>query len=238
MELVKTLWTAEDKKDFLDYLKSFSNTQKIDWARRILNTQLDLLCLPTKKVHEIANYIYKGNYTSFLDLNIFDNYESIAIYGMIISKINDFDLMITYMKHYMDVMENWAHVDLLSLHNINDSYKNHYLALSSTCLKDSRIFVRRLGLMILFQMIDDPSVLIIIFDALLFLEDEDAYYVIMMAGWLLSEAIIKYKDKTLMFLSKHPNLNKKIVNKGIQKCRESRRLSQDEKDFLLSFKRK
>ena len=237
MELVKTLWKAEDKKDFLDYLTSLSNTKNIDWARRILNTQLDLLCLPTKKVHEIENHIYKGNYTSFLDLNIFDNYESIAIYGMILSKINDFDLMITYMKRYMDVMENWAHVDLLSF-NIHDSNKNQFIALSNTCLKDSRIFVRRLGLMILFQMIDDPSVLNIIFESLIYLDQEDAYYVIMMGGWLLSEAIIKYKDKTLLFLSKHPDLNKKIVNKGIQKCRESRRLSQEEKDFLLAFKRK
>lgn len=237
MELVKTLWTDEDKKPFLDYLTSFSNTDKIDWARRILNTQLNVLCLPTKKVHEIANQIYKGNHTSFLDLNMFCNYESIAIYGMIMSKINDFNLMTTYMKRYMDVMENWAHVDLLSF-NIHDSNKSQFLTLSTTCLQDSRIFVRRLGLMILFQMIDDPSTLNIIFEALIYLEQEDAYYVIMMAGWLLSEAIIKYKDKTLMFLSKHPNLNKKIVNKGIQKCRESRRLSQEEKDFLLAFKLK
>jgi 3-methyladenine DNA glycosylase AlkD len=70
------------------------------------------------------------------------------------------------------------------------------------------------------------------------LEAESAYYVIMMAGWLLSECIIKYKDQTLDFLANTSGLNQKIVNKGIQKCRESRRLTDEEKDELIQYKKK
>lgn len=58
-----------------------------------------------------------------------------------------------------------------------------------------------------------------------------------MVGWLLSECIILYKEQTLKFITTTKDLNKKIVNKDIQKCRESRRLTQVEKDELISYKR-
>ena len=237
MELIKSLWTENDKPLFLAYLKSFEQKDKESWARNILNTKLELLCLPTKTIYYIVDEIYKGNYQSFLDLEIFNNYESIAIYGKLVSKIDDFELLTLYLNRYTFVMENWAHCDLLSF-NINKSNKEQFLALSDHYLQDEKVFTRRLGLMILFQMVKDESVLPIIFNKLKELNQENEYYVIMMAGWLLSECIIKYKDQTLDFLSTTKDLNKKIVNKGIQKSRESRRLTQAEKDQLLPYKRK
>lgn len=237
MELNKKLWINEDKQLFISHLENYQRKEKEAWARKILNTKLDLLVLPTKVVHDIANDIFKGNYRSFLDLQIFSSYESIALYGMILSKIQDFKEMSHYLEIYLNVMENWAHCDLLSL-PISSKNKNDFLLLSEKYLTDPRTFVRRLSLMILFQMIQDETVLSIVFDRLLRLKNEDEYYVIMMAGWLLSECIILYKNKTLEFINNTTDLNKKILNKGIQKCRESRRLSQEEKDSLLKYKRK
>ncbi|MFA7076781.1 MAG: hypothetical protein WC152_08990, partial [Candidatus Izemoplasmatales bacterium] len=65
-------------------------------------------------------------------------------------------------------------------------------------------------------------------------EDEE-YYLIMMAGWLLCECIIRYQEKSLIYLEKY-NINPKMINKGIQKCRESLRLSKETKDYLLKYK--
>ena len=145
--------------------------------------------------------------------------------------------MVHYLSIYTDVMENWAHCDLLSF-KIQALNQKKFLVLSEIYLSDQRLFVRRLGLMILFQMVKDESVLPIIFDRLKKLEHETEYYVIMMAGWLLSECIIQYRDLTLDFLNREKKLNDKIVNKGIQKCRESRRLTEIEKEQLLAYKRK
>ena len=172
-----------------------------------------------------------------MDLKIFSNYESIAIYGKLISRIENFDLMVHYLSIYTDVMENWAHCDMLSF-KIKALNQKKFLALSEIYLSDQRLFVRRLGLMILFQMVKDESVLPLIFDRLKKLEQETEYYVVMMAGWLLSECIIRYRDLTLDFLNREKKLNHKIVNKGIQKCRESRRMTEEEKDQLLAYKRK
>jgi hypothetical protein len=60
----------------------------------------------------------------------------------------------------------------------------------------------------------------------------------MMAGWLLSECIIRYREQSLNFLNSEKDLNQKIVNKGIQKCRESRRMTEKDKEQLLPYKRK
>ncbi len=236
MNLIKNQWTKDDIKPFLAYLKTFQNKEKEAWARKILNTKLDLLVIPSKRLGEITREIAKGNLKSYLDLEIFDFYEGIAIYGILLTKIPDFDDMLPYLTKYLHVMENWAHCDLLSL-PITPQNRNRFLELSDAYLHDSRVFVRRLSLMILFQMIKDEDILEIIFDHLLELKTEQAYYVIMMAGWLLCECILLYKDTTLAFIQSNPSLNAKIVNKGIQKCRESRRLTPLEKDQLLVYKR-
>lgn len=235
MELNKTLWQDEDRETFTSFLASFKQPHKVEWAKKILNTKLELLAMPTKNVHHIAHDICLGNYESFLELRLFNTYESIAIYGMIVTKIKDFDRMAHYLDVYLDVMENWAHCDLLSF-NINEQNKDHFLVLSSIYTHDNRLFVRRLGLMILFQMLNDTTVLPIIYHTICTLDQENEYYVIMMAGWLLSECIIKYKDQTLSFIKETKHINKKIIHKAIQKCRESRRLSQQEKDDLLQYK--
>lgn len=237
MNLNKSDWTREDGDAFSVYLKSCAQHEKIHWARKILNTNLELYAIPSPRMKAIAEEIRIGNVQSFLDLKLFCSYESIAIYGMLLTKLKPFNLMVSYLDVYKGVMENWAHVDLLSF-QITQENKSDFLDLSNRYLQSDKPFVRRLGLMILFQMLDDNKVLPIVYHSILQLEEESAYYVIMMAGWLLSECIIKYKDQTLDFLAKTATLNHKIVNKSIQKCRESRRLTVKEKDELIQYKKK
>jgi len=235
MELNKNLWTEADRVPFLSYLKTFEQPSKVDWGRRILNTNLPLLAMTTKSLDDMVKSIFKGNYLSFLELEVYDYYESIAIAGKLICKITDFNVMRTYLDRYSLVMENWAHCDLLSF-DITPNSQHRFIELSQTYATSTRPFIRRLSLMILFQMVKNPPVLPVIYKALLNLKDETEYYVIMMAGWLLSECIILYKADTLAFISKE-NMNPKVVNKGIQKCRESRRLTLEEKDALSIYKR-
>ena len=65
---------------------------------------------------------------------------------------------------------------------------------------------------------------------------ETEYYVNMACAWLLAECFIKFRNETLHFLEQN-TLNDFIVNKGIQKCRDSFRVSDEDKDLLLKFKR-
>lgn len=235
MTLNLPYWTEAERNPFLTHLKSLEQPQTIDWARKILNTKLPLLAMSTKTMDSLVKEIHKGNFLSFLDLQIDDYYESIAIQGKLITKIKDFDLMKRYLDRYGTVMENWAHCDLLSF-DIHPENQLKIVELSYSYRHSTQPFIRRLSLRILFQMVKDTLILPIIYEALLALEDEQDYYVIMMAGWLLSECIIQHKEPTISFIQ-NQKLNPKVVNKGIQKCRESLRLSKAEKDDLLIYKR-
>ena len=89
---------------------------------------------------------------------------------------------------------------------------------------------------ILFYFIVDDNYINKIFDLLNCFGNEDHYYVNMMNSWLLSECFIRQREKALAYL-KNNKLNKFTLNKGIQKCRESRRVSIEDKDMLLKYKR-
>jgi hypothetical protein len=58
----------------------------------------------------------------------------------------------------------------------------------------------------------------------------------MAQAWLISEAYVKYPHITLTYLKKS-HLDKWTFNKGIQKIRESLRVSKETKDMLNKLKR-
>lgn len=64
----------------------------------------------------------------------------------------------------------------------------------------------------------------------------DAYYVRMAQAWALSICFVKCRDKTLEFL-RHDQLDTWTHNKAIQKCRESLRVSAEDKALLQRLKR-
>ena len=58
----------------------------------------------------------------------------------------------------------------------------------------------------------------------------------MAQAWLISMMFIKFREKTLDYL-KENTLDNWIQNKAIQKIRESTRVSKEDKNFILIFKR-
>ncbi len=233
MELTRTNWNKNDIKEFNDYLKTFENIEKREWSTNLLRTNLPVLCIKTNVMKDIIDKISNGNYLEFLDLMIWEYYENSAINGFLICKIKDFDLMKKYLDIYGSKADNWATCDLLTF-DIKDNEEN-FFALAKQYSKDDYPFKRRIGMSILFNFIDNNNYIDEIFKLLDNFKDEEHYYVNMMNAWLLSECIIKQKDKTLKYLKNH-NLNKFTINKGIQKCRDSHRLSKEEKDDLLKYK--
>lgn len=107
--------------------------------------------------------------------------------------------------------------------------------LSKKYLSSEKPFVRRVGVNIYFALIEDQTYLDKTFEMLNSLKNETEYYVNMSGAWLLSECYTKHRDKTLNFFKTH-NTNAFIINKGISKCRDSFRVSKDDKEMLIQFK--
>lgn len=230
----KQNWTKKDIEDFYNFLEANKNQDKVEWTRKIINTNFPLLAIKTPVIKEIAKQISKGNFISFLEQKPFKYYDSLAICGFLIAKINDFDSMVKHLMVFSKAIDNWANCDLLKF-NIKN-YEENYFALSKKLLSSQLVFERRIGVIILFEFVKKNEYLEKIFDCLNSLFDEKEYYVNMACAWLVCELFIKQRDKTLKFLQTN-SLNTFVVNKAISKCRDSYRVSEQDKQMLLNFKK-
>lgn len=234
MNLIKEKWTKDDKKEFLKYLETYKNEDKIDWSKRLLNTKMDVLAIKTADIKSIAKEIDKGNYFSFLDLEIYDYYESMAISGFLITGIKDFETKKAYLDKYIERIDNWASCDLLSFNFKGDEDKYYQLAINY--VSNKKPFIRRVGLNILFKLITNDYYLNQIYKVMNSLYDETDYYVNMMNAWLFCECFIKRREETIKFLKTH-QLNKFTINKGISKCHDSYRVSKEDKEMLTKYRK-
>ena len=235
MKLTKEKWLKTDIEPFLEYLKSFSKgEEKSVWEKRIVNTKLPCLAVPSTKINAVVNSIYKGNYISFLNLNIWENHSTTLIFGKLLSKIKDFKILKPYLINYSQKADNWSTIDCLKFkfnNNVND-----FIQLSKQLIQSPYIFSRRLALIILLKLLSFENCTDIIFDMLNNLSNETEYYVNMAGAWLLAECMTKYRELTLNYYSTSKT-NDFIINKSISKCRDSFRISKEDKQFLLNFKR-
>ena len=233
MNLNLEKWASKDGKQFNIYLESLRDPEKIEWSKKILNTEMSVLAIPTPIIKNIANQISKGNFLSFLELELNNYYENTAINGYLITKIYDFKLMKKYLDKYVLKIDNWASCDLLSF-KIKDN-EEVFFDLALEYLNNKKPFVRRVGLNIIFCYIDNDIYISRVFSVMNSLYSEEHYYVNMMNAWLFCECFIKRREMTLAFLKNH-KLNKFTINKGISKCRDSYRVSLDDKELLLKYK--
>lgn len=236
MELIRDHWTSQDGKEFQNYLLSLSKGKdKGDWEQRIINTKMPCIAVPSKEVGDIVKKIAKGNFMEFIDLWIWEYFTNTSIIGNLICKIKDFDLFKKYLTQYISKCDNWATCDCLRL-PVNDKNKQQFFELSKEYIHSAMPFTRRLGITILFKLVDDDKYIDEIFNILNSFEDEKDYYVNMVNAWLVAECFTKQREKTLNFLQTH-KLNKFTINKGISKCRDSFRISQEDKDMLVKFRK-
>ncbi|NCB48037.1 MAG: DNA alkylation repair protein [Clostridia bacterium] len=235
MNLIKEHWTQKDVENFKTYLLSFSKgAEKGLWEQRIINTKLPCIAVPSPVVKDITKEISKGNFIQFLDFWVWDNFTHTSVNGGLICKIKDFVVMKKYLLEYANKIDNWASCDLLKF-KITPKNKELYYNLSQECIMSSKPFVRRLGVKILFNFIADNNYIDKIFNILNSFEMETEYYVNMINAWIFAECFTKQREKTIKFLDSH-KLNKFTINKGIQKCRDSFRVSKEDKEMLLKYK--
>ena len=233
MELIKINWTKEDGIEFIKYLESLKREEKIEWTKKIVNTNMKVLAIKSPELNSIIRKIKKGNFLSFLDLNLNNYYENTIINGNLISAIIDFEVMKKYLDNYSKKIDNWASCDTLKFNVKNNEEK--FMDLSREYVKSDLLFVRRIGMLILFKFIKNDNYINEVYNRLNEFEKENEYYVNMINAWLVCELFIKRRDTTLEFL-KNNRLNKFTINKAISKCRDSYRVSDEDKKLLLEYR--
>ena len=233
MNLVIDKWTKENVDEFHEYLYSLRREEKIEWTKNIVCTKMDTLAILLPDLKKLAKEIYKGDYESYLDLMPHKYFESLITNAFLISLIKDFKVQIKYINKLIKYIDSWSVTDTLKF-----SIKNHedeYFEYSIKLTQSREIYARRTGVRILFSYVRLNDYVDRVFEVVDTLKNEDEYYVNMALAWLLCELMIKQRDKTLAYLKNH-NLNRFTINKMISKCRDSFRVSKEDKEFLLQYK--
>lgn len=231
MDLVKDEWTKKDISEFNRYLEKIKREDKIEFTKRIVNTNMKVLGIEIPTLRKISKEIGKGNYISYLDKFNNKYYENTLVNAILINNINDIELK----KHYLSrqTIDNWSTVDILKF-NIKGREKD-YLKLSKEYLRDEKSFNRRIGVRILFNYTKNDN-LDEIFKIINSLYDEKEYYVNMAVAWLMCEIVINNREKAFKYFENH-KLNDFTINKTISKCRDSFRVSKEDKELLLKYKK-
>lgn len=237
MNLTKSRWTVSDIPEYLSYLETLSKgKEKAEWEQRIVNTSLPCLAIPSTEIDRIAREIYKGDYISYLNLNIWNNHSATLIYGKILNKIKDYDTLTRYLVPYSERADNWSTIDCLKF-KFSDTTIPKFIELSKSLIHSKHTFSRRLSLIILLKLLSVYDCTDLVFEILDSLYGESEYYVNMAGAWLLAECMTRYRDKTIEYYTIVKS-NTFIVNKSISKCRDSYRVTKEDKEYLLQFKQK
>lgn len=234
MELNRQIWDKKSIEELEQYLNTLSRPNKVAWTRNIIRTSMPLLAIESNKLRDIAKEIHKGNFLSFLDNCTYSNYEITIICGYLLNYEKDFETIKKYLFKYLPHVDCWASCDILKLNNKNCKIELFKLALELT--KSDNTFERRAGLKIMFSYTANKEFTDKILTTLNSFYYEKEYYVNMMVAWLFCEMFIKERQSTIKFLDNH-NLNNFAINKGIQKCRDSYRVTKEDKEMLLKYKK-
>ena len=233
MNFIKDIWTDQDFNELRQYAKSIkSDENDCQWEQRIVNTKLECFGRTSTKAREIVKQIKKGNYLDFLDKIEISNHLESIICAFLISNIKEFEIFEQYLDKYVLTIDNWGSCDTLRFKK-KDNKKLFHLA--QKYLKSPLPFVRRVGIDIFFELIKNHEYIESAFILCDSLKNETEYYVNMCAAWLLSYCFIYDRDKTINYYKIHKT-NSFIINKSISKCRESFRVSNEDKQMLLQFK--
>ncbi len=232
MNLVLSQWTAADFDAFDGYLCGLGKgPDKARWEQRILNTRLPCVAVPAPEVKRVVRQIAQGNYRSYIDLWRWRNHTELCILGQLICRL-PFAEQKPMLVRYAQACDSWAGTDCLCF---NAASHEEYLRFAVERLAAVHTFERRLGVVILLKIVA-PDTIEGILAALPGLEQEREYYVNMAVAWLIAECFVKCRAETLVFLQSG-RYNAFVSRKAVGKCRDSYRVSPQDKQMLLQYRK-
>lgn len=220
-------------QDFLAYLRGQSKgAEKAQLEQRIINTSMPCLAVPSPLVKQLVRQIARGNSREFVALWCWENYTVSAILGQLICLL-PWEEQRPLLLRYAATTDTWAGTDCLTFTRATHA---EYMEFAKECLKDAHTFVRRLGLIVMLKVVASDTIDEIL-GALPAMRDEGEYYVNMAVAWLVSECFVRFRDKTLAFFESG-QYNAFVAAKAVSKCRDSWRVSPEDKQMLLAYRRK
>lgn len=227
-----------DYREFTKYLAS-GKPQKVNFPekhKRVLNTDRKLYFLTSGAIKKLAKEIFTDDAEGFLRYVKNDSFEEVMIWGLVITEFDDPKRQIRELDKWKDVVDCWALVDGLDMRKLKKSKeKDRFFDYFKGLCYSEKEFVARLGIVTFMKCYLDKCHIGEIFEIIKNIKC-NSYYAEMAVAWLLCESYIKFKDETINLL-KEGILDEFVTNKTISKCRDSFRVSAEEKERLLEYRK-
>ena len=171
-----------------------------------------------------------GDFLADLPHGYFDEDQ---LHAFILSAMKDYGACMEGVRAFLPHIDNWATCDQLSP-KIFRKHRPELLEQVKEWLGSSETYTVRFAAGMLMEHFLDED-----FDPacpeMVAAISSDEYYVNMMRAWYFATALAKQHEAVLPFIE-NKRLDKWTHNKAIQKSVESRRISDEQKDYLKSLK--
>lgn len=241
MNYVSADWNnCETYEKFLEDLKGKAKQEDAEhYARHkaIINTKQYVYALKMCDIRNIAKQVLKGDYDTFLKVATNNSYEETLIQGIVIVQIKDIQKQVCYLKNWIKNIDNWSTCDsVISTMKILGKSKNKvdfFDWFYDLCFNESE-FIARFGIVTIMCYYLEKEYLSRVLEICRGVKS-DAYYVKMAVAWLISYLFVKFKDETYNLFAEKC-LDKFTQNKAISKCRDSFRVSKEDKENLIHYR--
>ncbi len=188
----------------------------------------------TPELRKFSKNLTKNpEYKMFLDILPHKYYEENNLHGFLIENIKDYNEVILRLEKFFPYIDNWATCDL-----IRPKIFKSYLPDLSIKIKEwicsEHVYTVRFAVEMLMSFYLDDN---FSGEHLKMVSEikSDAYYVKMMIAWYFATALAKQYEFAVKYIEEK-KLASWVHNKTIQKAIESRRISNDKKDYLKTFR--
>ena len=183
-DLRKTLFELSDKK-----YKEFQ--------RGLVPNSDDIIGIRIPQLRKIAKQIAKQNHIEFLDKYKPEYYEEKLIYGLVIGYMKeDLNIRIKYLDKFVPIIDNWAVCDgaCNTYKFTNNNLEEMWEYVQKYVDSDKEFEVRFAVIMLMEYYLTDEYI-----DKVFEIYNNiklDKYYVKIGIAWGISEAFVKYEEKT------------------------------------------
>lgn len=233
---IPDLWNESTYDEFIKDLVSLKDEEYLSFSKKITFTDYEMIGIRVPIIREIAKKIKKTDYLVFLDLCKRNYFEEILLEGIVLGFIKEYNLFIEYFYKFLPFIDNWAICDMsVSSMKIIGKNKDEFWDEVLSLVKDEREYFVRVGIIVLMDYYILPDKINDIFKVIDSIKRNE-YYIEMAIAWLISVCFVKYKEETIRYFDNN-NLSSSVINKAIQKIRDSKRVSDDDKKELLKYKK-
>ena len=213
----------------------------------LLGREAVMLGVRLPKIRELAKKVAKTDGREYLDKALPDGeedageiqyMEELMLYGMVIGCMREkLEVLFPYIRRYVARIDNWSLCDSFCA-GLKQTKKEpeQMWEFLQPYLHSDKEFDLRFGIVMLMDFYVTPDYI----DELLRIYDgihHEGYYVKMAVAWALSVCLVKQWEKSFAYMSSLDNrLDEFTYGKTVQKCRESYRLTEEQKGLLKELK--